>query len=329
MAIFFVIWGHCIQYLSSSYHADEPIYRTIYSFHMPLFMMISGFFSLSSYQLSFTNFFYKKFKQLLLPCISWGVIVCGGVWLNNNIISNGNKSIQEYSYIFYHCYWFLKSCFLCYLLGWAVYNIGKAHRSLFLIISIIISQCISEFHLQIMYPCFVVGVELKRNNKFLRKVVQCRIEFAILFLIMLCFWGKSFWEHTGTLYNAFGGLFQFSSLHMFDWLYDVYRIMIGIVGSCALIGLFVYYYDEKGHSSKTTTHVAIIGRFTLEIYCLQAILLEIIIAKIISLDSLSFFSFNFIVTPLISIIVLYACYIIVEFVNKSALLRFVMFGKNK
>lgn len=44
-AIFLVIWGHSIQYFKSTAYFDEPIYRIIYSFHMPLFMALSGYFS--------------------------------------------------------------------------------------------------------------------------------------------------------------------------------------------------------------------------------------------------------------------------------------------
>ena len=56
-AIFLVIVGHCAQYLLSSSPYDEPLYVYIYSFHMPLFMIISGFFS---------------FKKDLKPEACWG-----------------------------------------------------------------------------------------------------------------------------------------------------------------------------------------------------------------------------------------------------------------
>ena len=46
-AIYMVILGHCIQHLLSSDYLDEPGYIMIYSFHMPLFMMISGYFASS------------------------------------------------------------------------------------------------------------------------------------------------------------------------------------------------------------------------------------------------------------------------------------------
>ena len=44
-AIFLVIEGHCTQHLLSSFEYDEPVYVYIYSFHMPLFMFLSGYFS--------------------------------------------------------------------------------------------------------------------------------------------------------------------------------------------------------------------------------------------------------------------------------------------
>lgn len=44
LAIFLVLWGHAEQYLLSCDYAERAVYRHIYSFHMPLFMMISGFF---------------------------------------------------------------------------------------------------------------------------------------------------------------------------------------------------------------------------------------------------------------------------------------------
>jgi fucose 4-O-acetylase-like acetyltransferase len=45
IAILLVLWGHCIQFFivgSDSYY-DNIAYRVIYSFHMPLFMTVSGY----------------------------------------------------------------------------------------------------------------------------------------------------------------------------------------------------------------------------------------------------------------------------------------------
>ena len=71
-AIFLVVWGHCIQNLHTCDFYEEPVYKIIYSFHMPLFMVISGYFSLSSMRATTGSFLKKKFNQLLLPSFTWG-----------------------------------------------------------------------------------------------------------------------------------------------------------------------------------------------------------------------------------------------------------------
>lgn len=48
LAIYLVLVGHGTQHLLPSNPLDEPLYIYIYSFHMPLFMMLSGYFSYSS-----------------------------------------------------------------------------------------------------------------------------------------------------------------------------------------------------------------------------------------------------------------------------------------
>lgn len=85
-AIFLVIWGHVILHLQNYQFDkwDNPLYRWICSFHMPLFMMISGFFS-SKIKLGFKDFTINKFRHLILPSMTFGIIfilswhfVCGG-----------------------------------------------------------------------------------------------------------------------------------------------------------------------------------------------------------------------------------------------------------
>ena len=110
-AIFLVLWGHCIQYFLSSQYSDEPVYRYIYSFHMPLFMMISGYFSASSMKLRFTELITKKSRQLLLPCVSWAIIftIIASTRTNQLFINTLTSSLI-------YGFWFLKSCFIFYLL---------------------------------------------------------------------------------------------------------------------------------------------------------------------------------------------------------------------
>lgn len=72
LAMFFVLWGHAIQHLQTGEVWGESMHKFIYSFHLPLFMTIAGFFSLSSLKISWIGFLRKKGAQLLLPCLIWG-----------------------------------------------------------------------------------------------------------------------------------------------------------------------------------------------------------------------------------------------------------------
>ena len=59
LAIWLVLLGHCIQYLSGADYHTDALYQFIYSFHMPLFFMVSGFFFASSLKLNWWQFLQK------------------------------------------------------------------------------------------------------------------------------------------------------------------------------------------------------------------------------------------------------------------------------
>lgn len=73
-AIFCVVLGHALQYTSGKYLEDNFVFNFIYTFHMPLFMMMSGYFFRTSLNLGLWSFVEKKTMQLLLPAICWSII---------------------------------------------------------------------------------------------------------------------------------------------------------------------------------------------------------------------------------------------------------------
>lgn len=76
--IFCVLLGHVILHLQNYqfHYSENSLYRAISSFHMPLFMTISGFFGANVMGINIKKFFYKKGQQLLLPALSFGIIFC-------------------------------------------------------------------------------------------------------------------------------------------------------------------------------------------------------------------------------------------------------------
>ncbi|MDO4744065.1 MAG: acyltransferase family protein, partial [Clostridia bacterium] len=62
VAIFLMLWGHCIQICvigSGIDFFENSVFKTIYSFHMPLFMLISGY-------LFYFSFLKRDLKELLI-----------------------------------------------------------------------------------------------------------------------------------------------------------------------------------------------------------------------------------------------------------------------
>ena len=81
ISIIFVIVGHCIQYGSGMdfllYGGAfyNPVYIFIYSFHMPLLMIISGYlFAYSFKNKTCKDLLLSKCKQILIPLLAWSFI---------------------------------------------------------------------------------------------------------------------------------------------------------------------------------------------------------------------------------------------------------------
>lgn len=117
IAISLVILGHCIQYgsgqeyLQGGLFFQNVLFRFIYSFHMPLFMIVSGYFfgvSLKKYTLK--EIIAKKVRQLLIPVIIWSIIsyLC-------RPFTEGIYYFNVLDFIKYMAYqlWFLWAVFYC------------------------------------------------------------------------------------------------------------------------------------------------------------------------------------------------------------------------
>ena len=176
-AIFLVIYGHCIQYLLSTNYTDEIIYLIVYSFHMPLFMMLSGFFAYSAMERPFLSSIYIKARQLLLPLCTVCLLASTIHFLNFTAEDNFIKSFFNK---FCTSLWFLKTAFSCFVFSKIVFWFIKLHfisnnkclKLFILIISIIITQIIPFLNTNIkyftvnigtMYLAFIIGLFIKKH----------------------------------------------------------------------------------------------------------------------------------------------------------------------
>ena len=311
-AIFLVVWGHSIQYLNSVNCVEEPMYRIIYSFHMPLFMMISGYFATGSMKMDFFSMILKKGRQILLPCFAWITLV----WLCLNIIEviKGNQILFIKLYWGYlNQFWFLKSLFICYLLAF----IGRKGGMLGMSVAVLISQCISYSSVNFMFPAFVIGLFLRETNFLYGQYIRYRYIVYLLFVMMLVFYDETFWSNellaAQTIYS---GDLQYAFMY-------IYKIIIGVLGALSFLMLFVV--DLK--NVRLMSHVSNYGQLTLGIYILQSLILERFIGRIVCFDMASF-PFIYIVSPLMSVLVVCACVVIIRIIQRFKLAKLVFLGES-
>lgn len=312
-AIFLVVWGHALQCLRSVYYADQPVYRVIYSFHMPLFMAIVGYFSYSLRKLDFKEVVMKKGRQLILPAVTFGSLF----FLNRALKSEYAGGL--YSMIY--CLWFLKSAFFCCL----IYCLGaKLIKPMFpcIAITLIISQLASTYQINLMYPCFIAGIILRAHSTaWLGNIKIVTIFSGIVFLILLCFWDAGFWDIPSL------SQLQISSENSlwFDYIFKTgFKIMIGISGAVFFISLFKAIF--RNSDRPITRRMSEIGKHTLGIYIFQTFILEIYLSKLLNFDNYDIWLFSFVITPIISAAVFGICLLLTVALKRNRFLAFILFG---
>ena len=83
IAIFLVVMCHCMQYITGT-SFDNLFYSTVYSFHMPLFAIISGYLLAMKMDKPLTDTLTKQFKRLIVPNLTWGTLtLCINCFLTN------------------------------------------------------------------------------------------------------------------------------------------------------------------------------------------------------------------------------------------------------
>lgn len=128
--IILVVIGHAIQ---TTYRSTDmnvwlnPAFNVIYTFHMPLFIFVSGYFFPSSLKRNFEDVAINKFKRLLLPAIIYSLfLILLYVTITGDIHPRG-------VFIYSQCktYWYLICVFLLTMIYWKFYKSGKKVKCFF------------------------------------------------------------------------------------------------------------------------------------------------------------------------------------------------------
>ena len=325
-AIFCVLWGHSLQYLKNGYDFfHNPMFEFIYSFHMFLFFLISGFFFSSSLKLKFKDFLYKKSIQLLLPCVIWAMIFSVMIFSYTIVYMNEPFSYTEElkSILFPTGWpWFLRELFISYLIVYISLKLLKKDWLACLLslgFVLIAPYCDTQ---RVFLPMFWAGVYMKNNYPFISKYAkQILIMSGAIFAICLLFWDGNY-----TIYvTEFPKILEIKTLSFNFANIDIsfFRLLIGFCGSLFWFILFERIYKNN----KFFACLGKIGANTIAIYLLQTLILEYIINRKIDFPNMNTWTYSLIITPLISLAVLGFCMIIISFVKKNKYIELLLFGK--
>lgn len=181
--IFLVVFGHFIERFQFS-HVVNAVYSIIYTFHMPLFIFISGYFS--------KKLTWKKYKKSFIPLLATYFVfqfIFSIPYIINNTFNITNFLFKPESIMWY----------LAGILGWRLcicfINNRRKYVYLFLIASFILSFIaggyLSNSYQRFFYflPYFILGYlctdEIIQKIRNINKWYSCFIFTAISFVIFL------------------------------------------------------------------------------------------------------------------------------------------------
>lgn len=273
--IILVLVGHSIQfglgnvYYSSGAYFDNFVYRAIYSFHMPAFMAISGYFWGMKLNKSCTiQTLIDKIKKLILPIFSWATIVTLITFVTQRINIVGCIKNEIVNFVF--GLWFMWALIFCSILTFGVKKVSGKICSPAIVVVIalfLITPDILNFHLyKFVFPFFVMGGGIAEGTLSIKSRPK-NITMSLL-ILGSCFWIISLLEYSRKCYIYNSGITLLGkSDRWMQLLIDIYRWGIAYI-ACAVLGLILWKLSKRTDKTISTvvSIVAEIGQRSLYIY---------------------------------------------------------------
>lgn len=305
LTIFLMILGHCIQngngvaYISSQAFWSDKVTIFIYSFHMPLFMLISGYFlHYSLKKRPLVKALLNKINHLLYPIII---------------------NLNDLAFKIFDGYWFLWAVLIFSILVTLVHFLLKDNLVIYIVIFFLLFFIpnfifnLQTFRIDFMYPFFIIGYLFpKWEFKLTRPLLIWFLVCAIFAIQLYLFDEKDYIYASGlNILHSKLGLSVLEQIKI-----NLFRISIGISGSLFFLISVYYAYHHFFKLERLWKIFSYIGVNSLLIYCLQEILITFLIRSYAKDFELSYFN-----NLLQTFFTLFCCFIIIEILKRNELLR--------
>lgn len=334
VAVILMVFGHCIQYGNGVEYSQpnhffyDKVFQVIYSFHMPLFMILSGYlfaFTLRKCH-SFGDFAKNRFQRILLPIIGWQTVDFAERGIK--LIGTGQMSLAflvEYVRSWFEGSWFLWAVFYCSIAIFIVQFYLKGNCLIYasgLILTFFVPDYIYNMELyKFMYPFFIGGYlfaicQEKWKTKYFRVTLKHIFAFsAICYLVLL-----AFWNYDAYIYTSGYTLLGCEDLR-YQFIIDIYRMLIGFAGSIVMITGMYLIYHSKLNLHRLYTLIGKIGKASLGIYLISGILVGRLLIR-----HLEYYSFNYFNNVVQAVIIIAISYLCTALIGKIKGLNFILLG---
>lgn len=230
--IFLVVFGHLIEIYVGDDHVMRSIWIFIYSFHMPMFALISGMFSKASWDDKRAT---QVISNVLVPLIAFEII-----YETTEFLLKGNTSVYANLIAPYWMLWYLLSL-LCWRLLLPLFARLQFGVALALGLSLIGSYSdhagyfFSISRTLVFFPYFLLGWKLGQNSLSSRTNQRLILSVAVvLAAIVAAFMLRSDFD-----YRWFYGSYSLRRLEMANLTGSMYQLLQYAVSGA--IGLAVLY----------------------------------------------------------------------------------------
>ncbi len=307
IAIYLVILGHVLIKLFNVSQNNDILLQTIYEFHMPLFMIMSGFFFKSSLKLSVFDFLKKKSIQLLLPSLSCTLICILYLYISHGACDWRVELIGNS--------WFLKTLFLNYLVTYFLMKIRFPDILLFVVSWVVILLIPHSYSLQFnwMYMYFWMGIFINKYRTQIEDRAKVIFSITIVSFVLLLIYKN---------YNGYDtDILPMSALLISQIPLLLLKLGLGLTGSLSV--LLLCYIICKNELFKLD-RIASYGCYTLGIYVVQTFIIVNLLPDIMQLKNE--YDFLHLFSILLSLIIFFICIYIINTLSSIKYLDIFLFG---
>ena len=323
LLILLVVVGHNIQFGSGSLmlenkdYFNNAVFQFIYSFHMPAFALLAGY--LMKFSVERDHFIGKKIRGVLVPAVVWSMLVSFYLICLSLYYGSFSQAVVTDAVVKLLTYlWFLRAYLFSAAVIWFVHRYLKDSVAAYLAVLAVLLVLPDRFNTaswKFTYVFFVSGYlwsvykvpERLSTLKKHRIITLCII--TLLFIVLFQYYSADIFVYTTGM--TIRNVEQAGT--------DLYRFLIGFIGSGMVLWLVYITYDRIPKIVKR--FFLYLGRISLSIYITDVIITDFFMPR------LTFgFHLNYAVVLVETVIMLAVCIAVNYLISRIPVARRLLLG---